>query len=402
MIRTIESIFGNMRTFLTLVVIIVVAVCAKAFGLDDTSTVGLFGMTLAADKALQYTEGVEVPFPVINADIIYGGSNVCVNAAGYALPGADTAGLIYAGVALERVDNTAGNAGDKTINVRRRGLIKMTLATAITQANVGDNVFLVDDETVDLTANVTNKIFCGIIAVFIDTTHAWVDIEPAITQADVAAHVAAVSAAHSASAISIVDAGLFTEVANAEAALQEIYQHLKSAKGIILVPTPVITSAGVALAAFASEDAVSGGYCVTAKGLGIRWNNHATPGPAVGAKVIVPPDADVTANMVLHLLAAKSGATLGDATKFTIAAYNNVVDAAYDADDTFGGDTGAMVGDDTAKHIQHLTLTLALANLAAYPAAIELTIKPKDGTLGTDDVIMLAAWIEYKKKLLTA
>jgi len=105
--------------------------------------------------------------------------------------------------------------------------------------------------------------------------------------------------------------------------------------------------------------------------------------------------------MTLHILAAKTGATVGDATKFTVAAYNNVVDAAYDADADFGGDTGAMVGDDTAKHVQHVTLTLALANLAAYPAAMELTIKPKDGTLGTDDVILLAAWIEYKKKLLT-
>jgi len=61
-----------------------------------------------------------------------------------------------------------------------------------------------------------------------------------------------------------------------------------------------------------------------------------------------------------------------------------------------------MTGDATAKTVQEVTLTLALANLTAYPAAVELTIKPKDGTLGVDDVIMLAAWIEYKKKLLTA
>jgi hypothetical protein len=163
----------------------------------------------------------------------------------------------------------------------------------------------------------------------------------------------------------------------------------------------VITNAGVALAAFTSADEATMGYCVTAKGLGIRWNNHATPG-AVGGKVIVPPDMDVTANAVLHILAAKTGATVGDATKFTVGAFNNDVGAAYDADDTFGGDTGAMTGDATAKHVQEVTLTLALANLTAYPAAIELTIKPKDGTLGTDDVILLAAWIEYKKKLLTA
>lgn len=358
-------------------------------------------MTLAADKSMEYTEGVEVPFPVINADIVYGGSHVCVNAAGYALPGSDTAGLIYVGESLEQVDNSLGSAGDKTVTVRRRGLIKMTFATAISIANVGDNVFLVDDESVDLTANVTNKIFCGIIAGYIDTTHAWVDIEPAIRQADVATHIADASAAHSASAISIADAGTFTSKTEVEAALQEIYQHLKSAKGIIDVPMPVITDAGVALAAFSNGDSTVPGYCVTAKGLGIRWNNHATPG-AVGAKVIVPPDADVTANMVLHILAAKTGATLGDATKFTVGAYNNDVGAAYDADDTFGGDTGAMTGNATAKTVQEVTLTLALANLTAYPAAIELTIKPKDGTLGTDDVIMLAAWIEYKKKLLTA
>jgi hypothetical protein len=356
---------------------------------------------LSADKALQYTEGVEVPFPVINADIIYAGGLTCVNAAGYAVPGADTAGFLFAGVALEQVDNSLGNAGDKTVVCKRRGLVKMELATAITQANVGENVFLVDDEKVDLTANVTNKIFCGIIAGYIDTTHAWVDILPATIQADVASHIADAVAAHSASAIAVEDEGEFTAADEVEEALAEIYQHLKSAKGIINIPMPVITDAGAALAAFSDGDSTVPGYCVTAKGLGIRWNNHATPG-AVGSKVIVPPDMDVTANAVLHILAAKTGATVGDATKFTVAAYNNVKDSAYDADATFGGDTSAMTGDDTAKHVQEVTLTLALANLAAYPAAVELTIKPKDGTLGTDDVIMLAAWIEYKKKLLTA
>jgi hypothetical protein len=399
--KSIESIFGSMRTFLMLAVLILVAVCVKAFGLDDLTAGGMMAMALAADKALEYTEGVELGFPVINADIIYAGSLVAVNADGYALPGSDTAGLIFQGIAIERVDNSLGNAGDKTVRLRRRGLIKMTLATAITQANVGDNVFLVDDESVDIAANTTHDIFCGIIAQYIDATHAMVDIEPAIRQADVATHIQDATAAHAASAISVADAGNFTAQTEAEAALQEIYQHLKSAKGIIQIPMPVISDAGVALAAFADGDSTTPGYCVTAKGLGIRWNNHATPG-AVGAKVIVPPDMDITANSVLHILAAKTGATVGDATKFTVAAYNNVKDAAYDADDTFGGDTTAMVGDDTAKHVQEVTLTLALANLAAYPAAVELTIKPKAGTLGTEDVIMLAAWIEYKKKLLTA
>lgn len=204
-----------------------------------------------------------------------------------------------------------------------------------------------------------------------------------------------------AATVSVADAGSIITGVTVEAALAEIMVGLKTAQGIIAIPMPTITDAGVALAAFSNGDSTVPGFCVTAKGLGIRWNNHATPG-AVGTKVMVPPDADVTANMVLHILAAKTGATIGDATKFTVAAYNNDVGAAYDADSTFGGDTGAMTGDATAKDVQEVTLTLALANLTAYPAAIELTLKPKDGTLGTDDVIMLAQWIEYKKKVLAA
>jgi hypothetical protein len=180
--------------------------------------------SLSADQKIEYTDGVEAAYDVINADILYGGSLICVNAAGYALPGADTAGLIFVGMAMERVDNSLGNAGDKKVVVRRRGLIRMTFQTAISIANVGDNVFIYDDEKVDLAGNVTNDIFCGIIATYIDTTHAYVDIEPAIKQADVATHIADTSGAHAASAISLTDAGSHFAAAEntVEAALQKL------------------------------------------------------------------------------------------------------------------------------------------------------------------------------------
>jgi len=356
---------------------------------------------LTEDKSLQYTEGVELAFEVSAADTIYGGSFVCVAADGYAVPGADTAGLIFQGVATEQVDNSGGSDGDEQVVLRRRGLIKALLDTAITIANVGDNVFLVDDQTVDITAYTTHDIFCGIIAGYIDTTHAWIDIEPAIRQADVATHIADTTGAHAASAISGADAGLFTTETDLEGMMQEIYQHIKTTKGIIDIPMPTITDAGVPLAAFSNASNPLPGFCVTAKGMGVRWNNDPNP-TAVATKAMVPPDMDVTANAVVHILAAKVGATDADDTKFTVVAYNNVVAALYDADADFGGDTDAMVGVSATKTVQHVTLTLALANLAAYPAAIELTLQPKDGTLGTDDVIMLTQWIEYKRKALTS
>lgn len=360
----------------------------------------VIGLALAADKKTEYTEGFEVSIPVDDADHIYAGAMVCVNAAGYAVVGGDTAGLIFMGIAREEADNSLGLDGAINVLLRRRGLFKMTFQTAISIANMGDNVFIYDDEKVDVAGNVTNDIFVGIIAKYIDTTHAWVDIEPAIKQADVATHIADPTAAHAASAVSIADAGNFTASAQVEAALQEIYQSLLSAQGIIDIPTPYFSAAGVALAAFADGASDVPGFCVTSKGMGVRWNNHAAPLP-VACKLLVPPDADITANMTLHVIAAKVGATAGDLPKFTVEAFNNVVGALYDADADFGGDTDAMINAAT-KTIQHVTLTLALANLAAYPNFMELTLKPKATTLGTDDLIMFGAFIAYKKKLLTS
>jgi hypothetical protein len=178
---------------------------------------------LTKDKGIEYRVGDELEFEMAASEKVFGGALACVNAAGYCLEGSDTAGLIFQGVATEQVDNSSGSDGDKKIVLKRRGLFKVIMDTAITIANIGDNVFLVDDQTVDLVANVDNNIFCGIIAGYIDTTHAWIDIEPAVRQADVATHIAAGSAAHAASAISIADAGGFTAQTTVEAALQEIY-----------------------------------------------------------------------------------------------------------------------------------------------------------------------------------
>lgn len=65
----------------------------------------------------------------VAADVkIFAGSMVCLNAAGYAVPGTDTAGLRFVGVAREYVDNTAGANGDKSVLVRRDGIFDFAAA----------------------------------------------------------------------------------------------------------------------------------------------------------------------------------------------------------------------------------------------------------------------------------
>lgn len=168
-------------------------------------------------------DGVLVGFLVKTLITLFGGTLASTDATGYAVPGDDAAGQIFQGVVKDYVDNSAGASGEKTVELWRRGLHKMTFDTAIAITDIGANVFIVDDQTVDVAANVNNGIFCGVIAGFIDTTHAWVDIEPACKLADIATHIADGSAAHAASAISLLDSGGFTTATQVEAALAEIY-----------------------------------------------------------------------------------------------------------------------------------------------------------------------------------
>lgn len=177
---------------------------------------------LAADRDPRRKEGLLGTGKAYQSVTIYGGALVMFNATGYVVPGADTASQIFAGVANKQVDNSSGSSGDLDVEFYREGLFMVTLDTAITRANVGDQVYLVDDQTVDLVANVTNNIYCGVIAEYIDTTHAWIDIQPATQQADVATHLADTVAAHAASAVSIADAGGYTATDNVETFTQEL------------------------------------------------------------------------------------------------------------------------------------------------------------------------------------
>jgi len=207
--------------------------------------------------------------------------------------------------------------------------------------------------------------------------------------------------AGNAAGVTSADAGGYYVGTTVEEQLQEIGASLEATDGIIqlrpLGDFYLLTGAPIAIFADGAS-AVPGSAIVDSEAAGIRWNNNATLN-GIMASFLVPPDADITANMTLHIHASKTGATVGDAVTFDVGCFNQVVGALHDADADFGGTTSAMTGDATAKTVQDVTLTLALANLAAYPASVTITIKPTDGTLGTDDLVLLSAFIVYKKKL---
>lgn len=205
--------------------------------------------------------------------------------------------------------------------------------------------------------------------------------------------------AATASGVALTGLSAFTAETEVNGALGEIYQDLKSTQGIIrLGPTDFTTQLGAPLALFVNgASPVPGLDFTNAKLLCVRWNNHADPESILGS-FHMPPDVDITQNMIAHARASKTGATLADAVRFGLAIWNQVDGALHDADVNFGGNFVPMVGNAPAKTIQNVTLTLLAANLAAHPTSVSFALQPF--FLDTDDLCLLEVYIQYTKKLL--
>lgn len=128
-------------------------------------------MALSADAQIPRKEGGLQSFPVEAATQIYKGAQVCLNAAGYLVAAADTAGLRFVGIAYENVLGTT--QGALNCRVHTEGVFKLP-ATSITQAMVGQFMYAADDATMDETS--TNRICVGRLVEYVSTTLGWVDI----------------------------------------------------------------------------------------------------------------------------------------------------------------------------------------------------------------------------------
>lgn len=156
---------------------------------------------------------------------------------------------------------------------------------------------------------------------------------------------------------------------------------------------------GAPLAVFADgASAVPGVQITNSETWTVRWNNHATP-TGIATTIALPQDLDWKYNIDFHAIVSKSGATLADASTLTVVAYVNAVGALHDADADMGGATNAIVGNAAAKTTSEVIRTLATANLVAPPAFLALSFGPTAGLLGTDDLMLHAAWLEYTRKL---
>jgi len=135
----------------------------------------------AKDRNTEKRTGADFAWPVATATKIYAGILVALNAGGFLVAAADTAGLRVIGRSEEQVDNTAGGNGDLLCNVLRGVfLFDNSTVSAIVAADLGKQVFVEDDHTVSKLGG-TNKIKAGRFVGFggdptgSDTTQVWID-----------------------------------------------------------------------------------------------------------------------------------------------------------------------------------------------------------------------------------
>lgn len=129
-------------------------------------------LTAAYEAERQDGEIVDVPVKA-NA-VIYKGGLLVDKGTGYAEPGDDGSGYTFLGVAVESVTGTSADGGT-SVRVYKTGTYKYTLAGGASQTNLGNLVYVSDDQTVGTSA--TNSIYCGYIVKVIDSTYVRVAID---------------------------------------------------------------------------------------------------------------------------------------------------------------------------------------------------------------------------------
>jgi hypothetical protein len=130
---------------------------------------------LNKDRITPRKDGLQYGRPVAATKIIFVGALCCLNATGFLVPGSADNTLVADGVAIEYRDNTLGADGDLTciIDKRPHRFANSADADLIAAAQIGDNCYVVDDQTVAKTNGGGARPVAGVIA-DVDDSGVWV------------------------------------------------------------------------------------------------------------------------------------------------------------------------------------------------------------------------------------
>ena len=130
---------------------------------------------LSAPRLVSEKAGITSTAPVAAATTIFQGALVVMEG-GVAKPGKTALSLVVLGIADETVDNSGGIAGAARVTTRR-GIFRFANlgSDALTEADIGQDAYLVDDQTVAKTAATNTRSIAGKV-IDVDAVGAWVRV----------------------------------------------------------------------------------------------------------------------------------------------------------------------------------------------------------------------------------
>ncbi len=131
-------------------------------------------VALTKDRNTARRDGELFNDPAAAGAKFFAGAIVMTNAAGDATPGAVSTTLKPRGIAQAFVDNSAGAAGDVSVE-SRGGVHHLANDGTITRADIGGTAYVVDDQTVADNNGTATRSALGTI-VDVDADGVWVDI----------------------------------------------------------------------------------------------------------------------------------------------------------------------------------------------------------------------------------
>lgn len=352
-------------------------------------------------------KGNLLSFPTKIASAIYRGTMQNVNAGGFLLQAGDTSGEFFAGISEESV-TVAKSVANGTVKcrVRRRGIFKMTLATAAAAPSLQGDLVYVDtahsssvQELVDLAGNVTNHVLVGQIVKHgtdaeaiagTSSTEVWVDILGVANTAYsatfvTAAVLAAYTAGNGAQKLGVENSTGFGSSQTVQDAFEAVV-----ANGHLEFPLGSFTELD-ATGLLQRSSAVAGYAVSNSKELGILYPDDEGTLALIGTRVM-PQDYDESADITVHFLVAKSG--VNNSVTFDLTAYMVGVG---DVNNDDCNDTGLITLASATDTPEEIVFTLGSSGLIAAPCTLNLIIDVVTG--GTDEIMIFGCWIEYTRDL---
>lgn len=124
---------------------------------------------LTQDRKSIRKDGTIFSHPAAATTTVYAGALTNINATGYIVPAADDATHTFAGKADAQADNSAGSDGDIQVEGHREGVFEFN-ASGMTIADVNEDAYIVDDNTVGKSISAQPVNVTGVLLTRISTS----------------------------------------------------------------------------------------------------------------------------------------------------------------------------------------------------------------------------------------